>query len=355
MAICPFRLSLGEEEEAAVLGVLRSGQIAVGPEIEEFERDLASEVEVSAAAAVSSGFAALHLALLTLGVRQGDEVIMPCVSTCAAIRDATWAAGAVPIFADTNGDDFNLDPKSVGEKLAARTRAIIAPHHIGIVSRMDELNAFEVPVIEDCAQAIGATFRGKPVGSLSTLSVFSFYATKLLTTIDGGAVASDRTQLIDTVRDLRYYGARWDSTPRFNYKMQNLGASLGRVQLRGLRSSIARRQRIGAIYSQALTNGGAPAEASLHRDPESIVYRFGFRMASARREAVRMALEREGIPCRTEVGFLAPNPADFPAAERLAAEVLTLPTYPALTDDEIDFIATTLTRILRAEADWTTS
>jgi dTDP-4-amino-4,6-dideoxygalactose transaminase len=353
--IRPFRLVLDAEEEDAVLRSLRSGEMAMGPDIEEFERDLAREAGVSAAAAVSSGFAALHLALIALGVGRGDEVIMPCVSTCAAIRDATLAVGAVPVFADTNARDFNLDPESARNRITSRTRAIIAPHHLGIVSRMDALNALGLPVIEDCAQAIGATFQGKPAGSLSTLSIFSFYPTKLLTTVDGGAVAGDRADLIDSVRDRRYYGGRWDSTPRFNYKMQNLGAALGRVQLRKLRASIERRNRIGAIYARALAEGGAPAEAVLHHDPGAVVYRFAFRMSKKRQLAVRAALEGEGIPCRTEVGFLAPDVTAFPAAERLASEVLTLPTYPALADAEVESIAAALTRVLRAEGDWASS
>jgi dTDP-4-amino-4,6-dideoxygalactose transaminase len=351
--IRPFRLSLDSDEEAAVLATLRSGEIAAGPDIELFERELAAEVGVADAAAVSSGFAALHLALIALGVGNGDEVIMPCVSTCAAIREAARAAGAVPIFADSNRDDFTLDPGSVRDKITSRTRAVIAPHHTGVVSRMDALNAFGIPVIEDCAQAIGATSRGKPVGSLSTLSVFSFYATKLLTTVDGGAVASDRADLVATVRDRRYYGGQWDSTPRFNYKMQNLGASLGRVQLRKLRSSIERRNWIGAIYARAFAESGAPPAALPHRDPEGIDYRFAFRVPRDRRDAVREALEREGIPCRPEVGFLTPDASQFPAAERLAAEVLTLPTYPALTDDEVAAVASAFERVLRAQDDWT--
>lgn len=351
--IPPFRFSLDAEEEAAVLRTLRSGEIAVGADIEQFELDLADQTGVAAAAAVSSGFAALHLALIALGVGNGDEVLMPCVSTCAAIRNATVAVGAVPVFADTNHRDFNLDPESARQRITSRTRAIIAPHHTGIVSRIDALNALGVPVIEDCAQAIGASLQGKPVGSLSTLAVFSFYATKLLTTVDGGAVASDRTDLIDTVRDRRYYSGNWDSTPRFNYKMQNLGAALGRVQLRKLGGSIERRRRIAAIYAGALAEAGAPAEAGIHHDEGAVVYRFAFRVSSGTRDAVCAALQREGLPCRPEVGFLTPDVSAFPAARRLASEVLTLPTYPAITDAEVESIASTLTRVLRVEGDWT--
>jgi len=348
-----FRLALDAEGEAEVLRTLRSGQVAVGPDIEHFEEALAHQAGVAAAVAVSSGFSALHLALIALGVGEGDEVLMPCVSTCAAIRNAAIAVGAVPVFADTNRFDFNLDPESARERITSRTRAIIAPHHTGIVSRIDLLNALGIPVIEDCAQAIGASLHGNPVGSLSTLSVFSFYATKMLTTVDGGAVAGDRTDLIATVRDRRYYGGSWDSTLRFNYKMQNLGAALGRVQLRNLKHSIERRRLIGGIYARALVDAGAPPETVVQGAEGAVVFRFAFRVASGRRPMVLAALEREGIPGRPEVGFLTPDRSAFPAAERLASETVTLPTYPALTDEEVGSIAATLTRVLRSEAHWT--
>lgn len=344
MKIHAFRPGLGEEEEAAVLDVLRRGEFAAGPDIVAFEQDLSSYVRVGGSAAVSSGFASLHLALRALEVREGDEVIMPCVSTCAAIRDAAHAARATPVFADTNRADFNLDPDAVRAKITNRTRAIIAPHHIGIVSRMGELNALGVPVIEDCAQAIGAKQNGRMAGSLSRLSVFSFYATKLLTTVDGGAVASDDPAIIEKVRDLRYYAGKWDSAPRFNYKMQNLGAALGRVQLRKLDSSIARRRAIGDAYLRALPD---PAMV-VNRDHESVVYRFAFRVNANTQNAIRDALESAGVPARAEVAFLTADRMAFPAADQLSKEVLTLPTYPAMTDTEVEHVSATLARVLRS-------
>ncbi|HEX2832198.1 MAG TPA: DegT/DnrJ/EryC1/StrS family aminotransferase [Thermoanaerobaculia bacterium] len=344
MNIRPFRPDLGMDEEAAVLEALRRGELAVGPDIEAFEHELATYVGVDASAAVSSGFASLHLALLALGVREGDEVIVPCVSTCAAIRDATHAARAVPVFADTNRDDFNLAPDDVRAKITPRTRAIIAPHHIGVVSRMEELNALGVPVIEDCAQAIGAKQNGEMVGSLSQLSVFSFYATKLLTTVDGGAVASRNVAIVERVRDIRYYAGKWDSAPRFNYKMQNLGAALGRVQLRNLDHAIARRRAIGDAYLRALPD----ATMAVNRDRESVVYRFAFRVAASKQTAIREALEREGVPARGEVAFLTADRAAFPAADQLSKEVLTLPTYPAMTETEVEHASAALARVLHS-------
>jgi perosamine synthetase len=345
--IPPFRLTIDAEEEAAVLGVLRSGQVAAGADIERFERALGEMIGVGHVAALSSGFASLHLALLALGIKAGDDVILPAVSTCAAMRDAIHAAGAVPVFADTNRTDFNLDPEAVRRKIGTRTRAIIAPHHTGIPCRIEELNALGLPVIEDCAQALGATVGGKPVGSLSAVSVFSFYATKLATTVDGGAVASDRTGIVERVRDLRYYGGCSDAQPRFNYKMQNLGAALGRIQLRKLAAANGRRRSIADTYRTAWSQGGGEPDALLQRDPASVDFKFALRVLAEKRDEFREQFVQRGIPCRPEVDFYAPDPEAYPAARQLRAEVLTLPTYPALTDDEVRHIAASLTDVLR--------
>ena len=326
MRIPRFRRATNAEEEAAMLAVLRSGQLAAGPGIELFEQELAAFVGARDAAAVSSGFASLHLALLALGVGPGDEVILPCVSTCAAIRNAVLAAGATPVFADTTDRDFNLDAASARSKMSRRTRAIIAPHHTGVLSSIEELNALGVPVIEDCAQALGT--------GAGALSVFSFYPTKLLTTIDGGAVASNDAALVARVRDLRYYSGSWDATLRYNYKMQNLGAVLGRVELRHLAASLERRRAIGERYRQVVPAGMVFEHA--------VYFRFAFRTPNA--AAIREALEKDGIPCRPEVGFLSDDA--FPNATRVAAEVVTLPTYPALTDEEVEYVAGTLHRVL---------
>jgi dTDP-4-amino-4,6-dideoxygalactose transaminase len=343
-----FRLALNAEEEAVIVAVLRSGQIALGPDIEQFERELGAAVGVGHVAAVSSGFASIHLSLAALGIGSGDEVIVPCGSTCAAIRDATFAAGGVPVFADTNATDFNLDPARVEQRMTRRTRAIISPHHTGILSPITELMRLGVPVIEDCAQAVGAWAGARPAGSLSTLSVFSFYATKLLTTVDGGAVAGNQGDLVERVRDLRYYGGSWDGRPRYNYKMQNLGAALGRVQLKGLGIALARRQMIAAAYRKALADCGAPPDSAVMGNDGGVCYRFAFRVPATHQGRIREELERRGVPCRREMEFLASDPEAYPAARRLVSEVLTLPTYPALTDVEVEFISTVLVDVVRS-------
>jgi dTDP-4-amino-4,6-dideoxygalactose transaminase len=325
-------------DEEAVQTVFRSGQIAAGREVEWFERELADFLGVPDVVAVSSGFAALHLALLAVGVQPGDEVVIPCVSTCAAIRNSVLAAGAIPVFADTERRNLNLSVASVEQKLSARTRAIVSPHHTGIPADIGPLNNLGVPVIEDCAQALGAVYRGHKVGSCGAAAMFSFYPTKVLTTIDGGAVASRSPEVTARVRDLRSYSGRWDSAPRFNYKMQNLHAALGRCQLRKLPRLLERRCQIGRRYRQTLLGVGLSEESLLHRDGEGIYFRFGLRVPPELRDKLLSDLTERGIPCGIEVGFLCPDQEKFMTARQIVGELITFPTYPALSDDDVEML-----------------
>lgn len=341
---------LDSEDRAAVQEVLLSGDLAAGADIEAFESEFAAYVGMSDAVAVSSGFAALHLALLAVDIRPGDEVIVTCVSTCAAIRDAILAVGATPIFVDTEASTFNLCSDSVKAAMSPRIRAIVCPHHTGIVADLDTLTTFGVPVIEDCSQALGAEYRGRPVGSFGTVATFSFYPTKMLTTIDGGAVTSRDPEIARRVRDLRYYGGKWDSLPRYNYKMQNLHAALGRRQLGKLPFFLDRRQQIGQRYRQTVIGAGLSERACLHRDGYGIYFSFALRVSAEGRDELLRVLRSQAVPCRTEVGFLCPDPGRYPAARQLSAETITFPTYPSLTDPELDEILGGLDSALRAFA-----
>jgi perosamine synthetase len=331
---------LDEADHQAIQEVVASGWIAEGDEIGAFESDFASFVGCKGGVAVSSGFAALHLCLVALNIGPADEVIVPCVSTCPAIRNAVLAVGAKPVFADTNKLDFNLSFDSVSGKITQNTRAIIAPHHTGIPSDVDALNALGVPVIEDCAQALGANLRGRPVGSIGFASIFSFYATKMITTVDGGMVMSRFADFLERVRDLRYYQGKTDRSLRYNYKLQNLHAALGRTQLVKLPHFLKRRRIIAGRYLELLESLGYPLSLSLHhRVKGAVYYRFGLRLSTARREKSISELRNRHMPFGTEVEFLAKkDPAEYPNACRLSKKVLTFPTYPALTDAEVEVL-----------------
>jgi perosamine synthetase len=331
---------LDAADNQAIQKVLASGAIADGDEIACFESEIAGFVGCKGGVAVSSGFAALHLCLVALNIGAGDEVIVPCISTCPAIRNAVLAVGAKPVFADTNELDFNLCFDSVSKRISSNTRAIIAPHHTGIPSEMHALNTLGVPVIEDCAQALGASLGDRPVGSVGLAAVFSFYATKMITTVDGGMVTSRSADFLERVRDLRYYRAKADRLLRYNYKLQNLHAALGRTQLVKLPYFLERRRVIAGRYLELLESLGYPQSLSLHHQVRGAVYyRVGLRVPTALREKSMGELRKRHIPFGTEVEFLTDKePAQYPNACRLSEEILTFPTYPALTDGEVEVL-----------------
>jgi perosamine synthetase len=339
---------LDEADNQAIQKALASGAIADGDEITSFETEFAAFVGCNGAVAVSSGFAALHLCLIALNIGPGDEVIIPCVSTCPAIRNAALAVGAKPVFADTNKVDFNLSFHSVAGKVNRNTRAIIAPHHTGIPSDVHALNALGVPVIEDCAQALGASLRGRPLGSIGFASIFSFYATKMITTVDGGMVVSHSADFLERVRDLRYYRGKADRSLRYNYKLQNLHAALGRTQLVKLPHFLERRRLIAGRYLELLESLGYPRSLSLHHPVKGAVYyRFGLRLPTVLRGNLIGELRKRQMPFSTEVEFLTDkDPVEYPNACRLSENVLTFPTYSALTDAEIELLVQEIGRAL---------
>jgi perosamine synthetase len=331
---------LDEADHQAIQKVVASGWIAEGDEIGAFESDFASFVGCKGGVAVSSGFAALHLCLVALNIGPGDEVIVPCVSTCHAIRNAVLAVGAKTVFADTNRRDFNLSLESVSKKISRTTRAIIAPHHTGVPSNVHAINKLGVPVIEDCAQALGGSLDGRPLGSIGFASIFSFYATKLMTTVDGGMVTSQSTEFLERVRDLRYYRGKRDGSLRYNYKLQNLHAALGRSQLIKLPHFLERRRAVALHYLELLDSLGYPRRISLHDQVEGAVYyRLGIRLPPDLREELISELEKRRISFGMEIGFLTDeDPVQYPNALRISQEIVTFPTYAALTDSEVEVL-----------------
>lgn len=330
---------LGSAEEQAALRIMQSGTLAVGPEIEEFERRLGQWLGLPPLVTTSNGFSSLHLGLLALGLKPGAEVIVPCISSCSAIRDAIAAAGGVPVFADVACQTPNLEAASVERCLTPRTGAILCPHHLGCVADVEALLQFGVPVLEDCAQAPGAIYQGKLVGTMGSVGAFSFYPTKVMAAIDGGAVASSDPAILAAARDKRYYGGVQDDQYRLNYKLSNLNAAVGLVQLARLPELLERRRHIGSRYAQALGHPKAIVQGS-------VVFRFGLRTRPGATQALLERLLEAQVPCRREWYFLCPGEA-FPQAQRWHDDFLTIPTYPALSDEQVGWIAERLAAAIR--------
>lgn len=253
MMIPHYRPSTDDREVQALRSVLASKQLAQGTRVAELERQLAQITGKKFCVAVSSGTTALILALRVLNVTRENEVIIPSY-TCAALWHAVRALGATPVFADIETAYYNLDPGAVEAKVTSRTAAIIFPHMFGQPGRIQELRRLKLPIIEDIAQAVGATISGQPVGSFGDLTVISLYATKVIGAGEGGAVLADSKQLIAKIRDLKEYDEKENLLPRINAKLSDLTAAVALIQLEKLPRFYRRREQIMASYREILGN-----------------------------------------------------------------------------------------------------
>ncbi|HYN89776.1 MAG TPA: DegT/DnrJ/EryC1/StrS family aminotransferase [Ardenticatenaceae bacterium] len=350
---------LGDEEFMAVRGVLASGQLAQGPRVAEFERAFAAFVGVRHAIATSSGTTALHAALLAHGIGPGDEVITSPFTFMASVN-AILYTGATPILVDID-DSFNLDPARLEAAITERTRAILPVHLYGQPADMEAIcrvaQRYDLVVVEDACQAHGAEFAGHKVGSFGT-GCFSFYATKNMTTGEGGMITTDDDDLATRTRQIINHGMQrryQHEILGYNYRMTETAAAIGIVQLGRLPAFQARRAEIAAFYDRTLDEieGLLLPRAALNRS--HVYHQYTLRVTphfGHTRDEVANALTAKGIG----VGIYYPVPAHrqpslaalglavapLPVAEQMAREVLSIPVHPALTVPETEFIAETL-------------
>lgn len=327
------RPCFGHEEEAAAVAALRSGWVAQGPQVAAFENEVCAFLVLPAGhgIAVSSGSAALYLALLALGAA-GQKVIAP-VYSCRAVLNAIELARATPIWADVGADGPNIELRSISSDSAPI--AIVA-HMFGLPAALP--NRDTPVIIEDCAQAIGAEVAGRKVGTIGKVGVFSFGATKLMTTGgQGGMLVSRDSNVIDFVRKTRDYDTVPDAHPRFNLQMTDLQAAIGRAQLRKLSVFIERRKEIFARYRDI---GFDVLDA--RSDTSPVRYRTVIRSSNPH-GVINILGEHEikaivPVEDRELLG-----PADqFPNAAALTHTTVSLPTYPSLNDDELSRIVEVL-------------
>ena len=340
------RPSLGPEEKSAVEEVLNSGQIAQGRQVIEFERKFCQLVDRRFAVATSSGTSALHLGLLALGMTNADEVILPSF-TCTALLHAIDAVGAKPVLVDIDPEDFNLSVSDVKKKIRRKTKLIMVPHLLGRAAQIEELLKFGVPILEDGTQALGARLGKERVGGFGILSVFSFYATKMITTGEGGMVLTDSPRLAERLHDLRDYDKKENYKFRTNSKMTDLEAAMGIEQLKKLPQFIRRRRQIAKRYDVALQGTGLipPAEDSYRK---SVYFRYVARVAKKTKEWYRF-MTGQGIEVKGPIykplhQYLGLTDSDFPATSRAMKECFSIPIYPSLTDEECGQVCTGLQR-----------
>jgi len=256
----PIRLArpdVGDAELAAIEQVVRSGQLTMGPTVAEFEAAVAEAVGTAHAAAVSSGTAALHLAVLALDIRAGDEVVVPAY-TFPASANAVELCGAKAVLVDVDPDTFVLDPGAVAAAITARTRAVMAVHLFGRPVPWEALQSAvpqDVALVEDAAGALGARYRGTSCGALGVVACLSFHPRKIVTTGEGGAITTDEAELDSAVRRLRHHG--WAAlgdmpTPGYNYRLPDLLCAVGIPQLARLEELLAARERVAGWYTERL-------------------------------------------------------------------------------------------------------
>jgi dTDP-4-amino-4,6-dideoxygalactose transaminase len=343
MIIPHSRPTIDQSDIQAVSDVLASGHIAQGEKVKEFEKAVAEFVGVKYAVACSSGTSALHLALLSLGLGKGDEVIMPSY-VCASPYLATAHTGGVPKIADIDVEDLNISAETVKPLISRKTKAIIVPHMFGNPAEINELLDLGVPVIEDCAQSLGAEYHGRRVGSFGGLSMFSFYATKMITTGEGGMVLIDDHDLYAKVVEMRDYDNKPLNPLRYNYKMTDFQAALGLSQMSRLSAFIERRRNLASLYSARLAKYGVRAQK--HRQG-SVFYRYVILIDDLL--SVQKRFKEAGLMCEKPV-FRPLNKSssvdECPNCDWAFEHALSVPIYPSLTDEEVNYILETLSSIL---------
>jgi perosamine synthetase len=313
--------------------VLSSGQLAQGPQVQAFEKELGSLHGFPPGVATSSGTAALHLALLSLGVGPGDEVLLPSY-VCSAPLHSVYHAGATPVLVDVEPTTGNMDPDDLKKRLTSKSKAIIAVHLFGLPADMDDILALGLPVIEDCAQSLGANLEGQMLGTLGAIAICSFYATKLITTGEGGMLLSSDNGLLAKARDLRDYDKKESFAPRFNYKMTDLQGALGCSQLEKLEKFLGQREVLAGVYNEQLAT--LPCTLPLAQEGR-IYYRYVVSVQGNITEVIQTLLNT-GIEVARPVYrplHLYFNLEDYPGAEMAWNSHVSLPIHPSLTSQDV--------------------
>ncbi len=354
---------LGDEELAAVKEVLASGHLVQGPKVKAFEDAFASYLGRKHAIAVSNGTTALHVALLAHGVHAGQEVLIPPL-TFFATASAVLMADARPVFVDVDRGSYNMDPSKVADAITRKTAAIMPVHLYGQTADVDPILATAkdhgVPVIEDAAQAHGAEYKGKKAGNLGTTACFSFYATKNMTTGEGGMVVTDDDDVAAKARLLRAHGeaSKYEHVALgYNYRMTEMAAAIGLVQLRKLEGWVRKRRENAKALTKGLSDVEGlvpPAEGNwmVHSYYQYVVRAEpAFRVP---RDEIVSTLSDEGIGCRPS--YPAPLYRQkalrdlkvrgrCPVAEQVVGGLFELPVHPGVTPKDVGTILEAVERL----------
>lgn len=422
MKTIPYGKQLIDEEDIqAVIEVLRSDWLTTGPKVDEFEKAFAELVGAKYAVAVSSGTAALHAAMFAIGIKPGDEVIVPPMTFAATVNCVVYQGGT-PVFADVDPDTLLIDSKEVEKRINPRTKAIIAVDYAGQPCNYNELLSittnYKIPLIADSCHALGALYKGRPLGSIADLTVFSFHPVKHITTGEGGMITTNNEEYAKRLRIFRNHGITTDHRQReqqgswfyemvelgYNYRITDIQCALGLTQLKKLPHFLKRRWKIAATYNEAFKNlpgikplglrsdilapdkcislasfpfnishftfphsPSSPSSSATHspssvlHHPSSISSTHAYHLYVVRvqedimgrgRDEIFRTLRDAGIGVNVHYipvhlhpfyrNRVNTQPGLCPVAEKVYKEIISLPMYPGLKDDELEYIIQTI-------------
>lgn len=371
-----------QDEIDEVVSSMESGWLGTGPKVQQFERDFARQqgVNVNQVAAVNSCTAALHVSLIAAGIGPGDEVITTAMTFCAT-ANVIIHAGAVPVIADIEASTWNIDAADIERRITARTRAIIPVHFAGRPCDMDKLQAIankhELSIIEDCAHAIEAEWRGRRAGTFGQFGCFSFYVTKNVTTGEGGMVVANSGDEIERIKVLSLHGMTKDAWSRFSddgykhyrvveagfkYNMIDLQAAIGIHQLARIESSWQRRKQLWEKYQQAFSELAIGLPAKPEENTRHAYHLYTIMVDSARcgisRDKFMSKMQSAGIGVGVHYICLAEQPlyqekfgwrsADYPIAAEFGNQTVSLPLSPKVSDADADYIIETVRKLVGA-------
>jgi perosamine synthetase len=366
----------GPEEAAAAAAAVQSGWVVGGPRLAEFERRFAARCGSRYAVGVSSWTTGAFLVLKELGIGSGDEVIVPSLTFIASVNVIVHA-GATPVFADIDPRTYNIDPEDVARKIGPRTKAILPVDQVGLPCEIERIIAIAerhgLLVIHDAACAMGCRFRGRPVGGVAPVTVFSLHARKVVTTGEGGMIVTDDADLAARLRRQRHQGMSLSDFERhgaaptvfetypeigYNFRITDIQAAIGLCQLDRIDDMLMRRRRVAERYNAALSKHASlePPFVPMYVEPNWQSYQVRVRQNGPfDRNGLMEALHEAGIPTRR--GVMASHlekpyqsfEASLPATERAAAECLQLPMHSGMSEDDADIVIAALNRVFSRE------
>ena len=372
MKIPLARPDITEWEIEAVVNVMRSPYLSLGPKLKEFEVKLAEYVNVQYAVAVNSGTSALHLVIKALGIGEDDEVITTPFSFVASANCILFER-ATPVFVDIDPLTWNIDPNFIGAKITNKTKAILAVDVFGHPAEWDRLREiteeYDLRLIEDAAESLGAEYKGKKAGSLADGAIFGFYPNKQITTGEGGAILADDKEMVELCRSLRNQGRSngdaWLEHSRlgYNYRLSDINCALGIAQLERLDELLTKRKRVAQLYSERLREIEDIDIPYVAPDVTKSWFVYVIRLHDIfdqeDRDNIIKALKEKGIESSNYFGPIHLQPfyrqmfgyqeGNFPVTERIAARTIALPFYGNITEKEIDYVCDNLRRSVKSQ------